>query len=564
MAFSEPWQAAGDDTSFINYWGICSGTPPYTCSAVPGPAGTTPPDFSPAVIPRQDVQPPVVPAPAPTPYNPLGLILGLVLGILGATTICAIFVIIVLVCCLRRQRSGKQYRTQTIIIKELGQSQPDYSKIENSVFACGMSLPDPTNVFLKTLTQVKNVRDSSMYLQLVDTLAMLSLIEKSTKRLTTKQVSKIVDGQSQLKLLGLPNSTSLFHMECATTLLDMLIAIDQHRMDIQTVIDCSNSSLTIQQCMKSIHPNWIFHCMLLRLIAIQAKTSTEHLHRFLLGCTHDDWHVLYDYTLLLTDLITQLSESTAIVISGEQAEDQSKVYAKLLGTSASCTSYSIDQNKWIRTLALFSIKQILSSSCSLAVKEEMAMILVIRKLLETDQEVSKIAENIISTIDLEQYKPFIESNWSTVITLFDDSWERKVVANQKVLEIHQEIEAWQVDIEKSQRKLANVVKAIQEGNKAESRSETILLEKITLCRREIARLERENISAQQVLHVAADEFESVKKQFDQLQKLYRVPQVNTATEYLGKTENRRSLDDMTTAVLENLATMSSYDDPNNS
>jgi predicted nucleic acid-binding Zn-ribbon protein len=151
-----------------------------------------------------------------------------------------------------------------------------------------------------------------------------------------------------------------------------------------------------------------------------------------------------------------------------------------------------------------------------------------------------------------------------VITLFDDSWERKVVANQKVLEIHQEIEAWQVDIEKSQRKLANVVKAIQEGNKAESRNETILLEKITLCHREIARLERENVSAQQVLHVAADEFESVKKQFDQLQKLYRVPQVNTATEYLGKTENRRSLDDMTTAVLENLATMSSYDDPNNS
>jgi hypothetical protein len=528
-AFSEPYLASGDASSFANYWGMCSGFDPSNCTNIVGPAGTAVGPFSSVAV-------------APVAGSNLGLILGVTLGCVAAAILLAIILIVIVLLLIRKRRKDRIDEYCKIILNELQQDEPNFAKIVNIVREHGVHLQNLMRILLVTLEISPVARDLSSYLCLVDILAMYTLILNHTK-MDSRTKNRINEGSDHLSQYIITNATSQFHRDCAFQFLHMILEMDQYRVDVEQVVAAAHSTMTVQQCNEVIKQEWMYRVMLLRLIAYQAKHDPANLQRVVgyANVKEEDWHVVYDHVLTLMDVAMSVPDTSI------DFTETARAFGNLFSEFASYESLSVEQNKWVRVLTLYAMQEIiLSSTTTTLIKMEAVMTLISRKLLETEPEIVEIVDSITKNSDLDSWKSQIEDNWHIVISLLDEKWEEQVECNRRLNSLNKELEAWESEVHSTQMLLNSITRNNNGDVEKTKRQEQLLMEKMKQTKEQVERMKKEISEAELKVQDATTEFFSVKNNFEQLQSQYTVPQVQVLSKGTGgpttTSDRRRSLD----------------------
>jgi hypothetical protein len=467
-----------------------------------------------------------------SPTAPISLIIGTTIG--GVTVllffILLIVVVIVLILYMRRkyrkQENHAYEEVQKLILRELCEKEPNFEKIENNVIGCGTNLKNPIKILVRLVNIIPNSRNLATYLRLADHLAMFALIQKSEKKtLKKKVVKKIIAVQDHLKRIQVSSMGLQFNYDNATGYLDLLVAIGQNRTDVLHVVEVANAKTAIAQCLKSINHSWLYHLMLLRLVAQAARNNIEHVNRLMVASEHSNWHVTYAYVQLLTAIVPFCADNTLIQIElGEAvAVEQSKIFGKLFTNLASCSLYSQDQNKAIRQAMLLAMRDIMmSTTCNEAIKAEIAMVLTGRQLLETDPEVASTARSVIQLVYMDAYKEYIESSWGLVTSWYTSASEKVSKNEFKMVELARNIAICENAIQDIRNQLASM-KEIETKQALHDRK--MLQDRIQVYTTHLETLVGEKDMAQQSHILASSEFSIIKNNFAKMQTKYKVPQV---------------------------------------
>jgi Ca2+/Na+ antiporter len=586
--FSQPWLAAGQAESFNNFWGVCSGTPPYSCSNAPGAAGaplptagaTTSTTVAVTALPTTTSAGDTVVA----AVFPTGAVVGGIVGGVAAILLIAILVVILIICIrVKRKKDTEDASEQKrrLIMLELENQQPNYTKVVMLVRECGMQLKNPTGVFIAATNRDSiDPMAAGGFMCLLDLLTMYMLLDKVNTKLdarTRDRILKAIDMVNKLESPGSTKPDTKFHSDCALGFMNLLLALDQNRVALQHVIETSKSNVIIPQTMKSIEQGWIFKLLLVRLISQEAKRSLEQLQRLIHGnvMSTREWHIIYDHVLVLCDVSMNMPKiaimaMTDMKIIGDITNvEDTQAIGKIFNALASCNCLTPEQNKSVRLLALQGMQDIIQSPrCHLLVKKEAVMTLVLRRLLENEDEIIPVVASVSENSDLDSWKSQIEDNWNVVISLVDDKFEEQLIAKQKVNEMKQELDAWEFDIQQGNAMLTTLQNVGEEDVKTK-RQKVAIEDKVIRSQSEKERLQIELVNAEARYDELTSEFKALKRNFETIQQNYKVPQLqvhkltgrtNTDSNLRSLNERRNSLDAMSSERLWTAVEETYYDD----
>jgi exo-beta-1,3-glucanase (GH17 family) len=508
-AFSEPWLAYGDNSSFLNHWGICEATD-YNCTQSPGAVG------------RAELQFP--PEPASRGYI-TGVIVGSVIGGLAGICCCCLCV----ACCLflafclyrRKKKDNEDEGISTVIIKEIYEPEPNFDKIEALIIGYGANTPHPTKILLQMMNITPNANNVATYLLLVDMLAMFALVQK--KKLKKKQVVALMDVQEHLRHIALVNSSLQYNFDCAIGYLDLLITIGASRPDVQRVVDqVSNTSIDLNPL--DITHNWLYQVMLMRLIALDTK-NVESLHGLIAVTPQTNWHVTLTAATLLGLIVSRNADTTAIQI-GEQftVVERYNLLDRPFSDIVACSWYTHEQNKAIRKAMLRSLGDIvMSSNCSESIKEQAVMVLLGRELQETDADVAETVYAVMQGVNIAPYMRYIFNNWAFIATKYDQANQKPLLCDENLQRLVQEIQICEGSIVGVHNQLSSTQQNI-------SMQEKMFLEsQIQQLNEQLEMLHVEKDAVQQARLQASIELNIIRTNLERMQLKYTKPKMEDYT-----------------------------------
>jgi hypothetical protein len=490
-AFSEPWLAFGDTKSFLNYWGICQATD-YNCDQTPGAVG------------RQELAfPPLPPS--------KGWVAGVAVGAtLGGLTVCLMCCCCIVLFCValylyKRKKPKKEQHVYKVIAKELERSEPNYEWIESSIIKCGTGLAHPTKLLLCLMNITPTTKNIAVYLRIADMLAMLALVNK--KKLKKKHIVKLLEAQEHLRQITLFNSTLQYNFDCAHGYLELLIAGNAGANVDQVIQAVSTKAMTLDR-------HWLYQVMLIRLIAWSGDTT--YLHRTIQVPSETDWHILYTLAQSLGYIVVIQTDNTSIQI-GEEPGAVTAV--NLLGRPytdiAACTLFTKEQNRAIRIAMILSLQDIVTSTCSQALKDQAVMMLIGRELQETDSEVCEVVYQIMRNVNVGPYIPYVIDNWDLVINWYNQIQDKPTILEQRLETINRNIQACEIAIIETHNLLSSTQLLPNDEDKLS------LQQRIHTCTTTLETLSVERDCMQQARLQAVVEFNIVKNNLEKMQEKYK-------------------------------------------